>query len=119
MVNRLKQILARTRSRIPDIVPAARRVPRRLLAAVRGHTDVIIVLVVIFGLYGTNAVREDRTEAVQRREGLMIERKLCTTLHTLASRKPPAGGAAENPSRAYEQWLHGQLSQLGPDMGCR
>ena len=58
-------------------------------------------------------------QASQQRQGQVFERKLCTTLDGLASRKPPAGPVADNPSRAYLQWLHGQLSQLGPDVGCK
>ena len=59
------------------------------------------------------------SQASQQRQGQRFERKLCTTLDGLASRKPPPGPVADNPSRAYLQWLHDQLSQLGPDVGCK
>ena len=58
-------------------------------------------------------------KAAQAQQAAAFERKLCTTLDGLASRKPPGGPTVDNPSRAYLQWLHGQLSQLGPDVGCK
>jgi hypothetical protein len=54
----------------------------------------------------------------QLRQSQMIERKLCVTLDRLAARKPPAGSAADNPSRGYLQWQHDTLAELGPDLGC-
>lgn len=51
-------------------------------------------------------------------QGVVIERKLCSTLHALVALQPPAGAAATNPSRAYDQQLHRALSQLYPDLGC-
>lgn len=59
------------------------------------------------------------SQAAQQRQARAFEGKLCTTLDGLSSRRPPGGSAADNPSRAYLQWLHDQLSQLGPDVGCR
>lgn len=61
----------------------------------------------------------DASVAAQQRQGAVIESKLCTTLGALAALQPPAGSAAGNPSRAYEQRLHAVLAQLGPDIGCR
>lgn len=61
-----------------------------------------------------------RHDAEERQQAAAaVERKLCTTLGRLASRNPPAGDAGSNPSRAYLQWQHDTLAQLGPDVGCR
>lgn len=59
------------------------------------------------------------SQAAQQRQGAATENKLCTTLGALAALGPPAGSAAGNPSRGYEQRLHAVLAQLGPDLGCR
>lgn len=59
-----------------------------------------------------------REQAAQRRQGQVLERRLCTTLGQLASLRPPAGNPASNPSRAYEDAMHKTLSQVGPDIGC-
>jgi hypothetical protein len=57
-------------------------------------------------------------QASQQRQGVVFERKLCTTLERLASREPPPAPPG-NPSRAYLQWQHGVLAELGPDVGCK
>lgn len=65
---------------------------------------------------------EDQYNAVQqnqRRQGLIVEQKICATMHRLAALQPPPGAATANPSRAFEQRLHVTLDQLGPDLGCR
>jgi hypothetical protein len=58
-------------------------------------------------------------QAAQRRQGELIEAKLCQTFGALAALKPPAGSASANPSRAYEQDQHAILSQIGADLGCK
>jgi hypothetical protein len=58
-------------------------------------------------------------QASARRQGLIVEQKICSTMRSLAVLKPPAGSPVGNPSRAYEQQLHAALDQLGPDLGCR
>jgi len=64
-------------------------------------------------------------QVVQRAEGLLIERKLCTTLarfEPLSQLQAPVGNPLTNPSRSYEQKLNldlKPLAQLGPDVGCR
>lgn len=64
-------------------------------------------------------------QAAQQRAGAEIVGKLCTSLEPLtglARLKPPAGDAATNPSRAYEQQQYAilaPLAQLGPDLGCK
>jgi hypothetical protein len=63
-------------------------------------------------------------QAQQRRAGLLIEEKLCTTLAPLGSLsalEAPAGSPAANPSRAFEQRLVQKLQPLAglaPDLGC-
>ena len=59
------------------------------------------------------------TQAAARRQGELVERRLCTTLDRLAVLRPPPGNPVTNPSRAFDQHLHATLSQLGPDLGCR
>jgi hypothetical protein len=70
------------------------------------------------GLFWT-AHEVNTSRATQQHAGVLLEEKLCTTFGTLAALKPPAGSAAANPSRAYEQSLHATLDQLGTDLGCR
>lgn len=57
-------------------------------------------------------------QAAQRRQGVLIEQRLCTSLNRLAALSPPPGSPADNPSRAYEQDQHAILAELGPDVGC-
>lgn len=59
-----------------------------------------------------------REQAEQAKQGQRVVMLICTTMGKLAALKPPAGNAAANPSRAYEQELHATLDQLGPDLGC-
>ena len=62
---------------------------------------------------------QHREQGMQQQAGVILERALCTTFGRLAALKPPAGQAARNPSRAYEQSLHVTLDQLGADLGCK
>ena len=55
----------------------------------------------------------------QRRQGQVLEQKLCTSLGRLAALHPPPGLPADNPSRAYLQQEHAVLAELGPDVGCK
>jgi hypothetical protein len=95
---------------------------------------VISLVVVAFALLGLNLLftaryvnsthakfeqQQAAQQAAQRRAGELVGRAICTTLGKLAALKPPAGSAAANPSRAYEQQLHATLDQLGPDLGCK
>ncbi len=59
-----------------------------------------------------------REQAEQRQAGVILSEKLCATFGELAALKPPAGSAAKNPSRAYEDELHVTLVGLGTDLGC-
>lgn len=63
--------------------------------------------------------QQHHEQVQQRQAGRLLERKLCTTFGKLAARKPPAGDPVKNPSRAYEQWQHDTLVQLGTDLGCK
>jgi hypothetical protein len=58
-------------------------------------------------------------QAAQRQAGLLVERKICTTLGSLAALRPPPGNPAANPSRAFDQGLHERLDELGGDLGCK
>jgi hypothetical protein len=78
----------------------------------------LAVLIGVGNLYWT-ARAQNSAQAAQRRQGQIVEHKLCTTLSRLIDLKPPAGNPASNPSRGYLQDLHETLSQLGPDLGCR
>jgi hypothetical protein len=63
------------------------------------------------------AQRQQQLE--QRRAGVLVEVKLCTTLDKLAALQPPPGNPRKNPSRAYLQDEHTTLAQLGTDIGCK
>ena len=65
------------------------------------------------------AAAQRQEQAAQQRQGAAVEAKLCATFGGLAARQPPGGSPADNPSRAYLQWLHQQLAQVGPDLKCR
>ena len=84
----------------------------------------IVVGYVLFAHYVNATIRAQQeqaqiTQQAQERQALLVERKICTTMHRLAALQPPAGNAAANPSRAYDQELHATLDELGSDLGCR
>jgi hypothetical protein len=66
-----------------------------------------------------NAGAQRQQRAAQRAQGELLEQKLCATLGRLSALRPPAGNAATNPARGYDQQLHATLAQLGPDLGCK
>jgi hypothetical protein len=86
---------------------------------VQRHRDVLIVLVVIFGLWGANAAKNEHTEHVQQQQARAIERALCADVGSMAAIQAPAGPAATNPSRAFEQAEHRAWSGLVRDLGCK
>lgn len=47
-----------------------------------------------------------------------LEQRLCNTLVSLATLKPPAGNGTDNPSRLYEQKLAAKLAELSTDIEC-
>ena len=81
----------------------------------------LLLLCFLFLAHYVNSYRDgqQREQAAQRRQGVLVERKLCTTLDRLTQLRPPPGNPATNPSRAFDQKLHSTLGQLGPDLGCR
>jgi hypothetical protein len=83
------------------------------------HRDLLIVLAVIFGLYGASWAMDAHTRATQEKQGIQIERRLCQTLGALSQLNPPSGSQVSNPARGYEQNLQKTLAQLGPDLGCQ
>jgi hypothetical protein len=96
----------------------------------RVRWSILALFVVAFGvgagnLYWTahevnaNAGAQRQQQAAQRAQGELLEQKLCATLGRLSALRPPAGNAAANPARAYDQQLHATLAQLGPDLGCK
>lgn len=82
------------------------------------HRDLLIVLAVIFGLYGASWATDNHTRAVQQQQGRQVEQRLCRTLDALSALKPPEAGPGDL-ARQYEQNLQMTLSELGPDVGCR
>ena len=65
------------------------------------------------------AQQQAAQQAAQRRAGAALARAICTDLGTMAAIAPPAGSAAANPSRAYEQAEHRAWSGLYAGLGCR
>jgi hypothetical protein len=77
----------------------------------------LLLVGAIGGSYGLDTWRADRQQAAQQHQGEVFEQKLCGTLDALSARKPPAGKPSDE-SRQYLRWLHDQLAELGPDVGC-
>ena len=90
----------------------------RVLAWARRHADALAVVAIIAALQAASLYSSAQTRATQQHQAQVFERKLCTTLGSLAALKPPAGSPQANPSRAYLQAEHARLAQLGPDVGC-
>jgi hypothetical protein len=102
----------------------------RLRRWARSHHDLIILLVVVFAIGGGNALAtsdqvnayqagQRREQAAQEREGLKLERQLCTTFGNAAALVPPAGNPQKNPSRAYLQGEHLVWTGVLADLRCR
>jgi hypothetical protein len=56
---------------------------------------------------------------VQRRAAELTEKSLCADVGTMAAIPAPAGAAAANPSRAYEQAEHRAWAGLVIAIGCK
>jgi hypothetical protein len=98
----------------PFAIPV--QVPRRARLAITG----LLILVLIMGganLLATYFYVKD-SQASAKRQGFVVEQKICSTLNALAKLTPPPGNPKTNPSRAYDQQLHATLDGLGPDLGC-
>jgi hypothetical protein len=77
----------------------------------------LLIMVGIGNLMATyNAV--DNFKQSQVRQGQVTQQKLCQTFAKLGALKPPSGDPRNNPSRAFDQNLHGTLVELGNDVGC-
>ena len=110
--------------------PAGLPVPRGTVltrSVLRSAAVLILLVMLVTGanlLWTAHAVNsfqsnQRQEQQAQRRQGALIEAKLCSTLGRLAALKPPPGDPAANPSRAYLQAEHDTLAQLGVDLGCR
>lgn len=100
----------------------------RVSRGMRRAVIALLLLVLIVGggnlwatyaLNGSTKAAEQRQQTAQRRQGELIERKLCTGFGKLAALKPPAGADKANPSRLFELRQHNILDGLGADIGCR
>ena len=99
----------------------------RWLTASRGSVILLALVLVVgagnlwatYALNGSTKAAEQRQAAAQRRQGQVIEHKLCTGFGKLASLKPPAGADKANPSRLFELKQHNILDGLGSDIGCQ
>ena len=110
--------------------PAGLPVPRGTVLTrwtLRSVAALVLLGLLVTGanlLWTAHAVRsfqsaQQQQGAAQRRQGELVEERLCTTLDRLTALKPPAGSPQRNPSRAFEQELHATLDELGPDLGCK
>jgi hypothetical protein len=84
---------------------------------------VALSVLLAFGLqtgYTTWAIANSNAQA--KKAGILLEHKLCHTLHELAKDNPPsaAPGVPSGPgsSRYYLETQHSILAQLEPDVGC-
>jgi hypothetical protein len=68
-------------------------------------------------LRATN-VRLIAEQRAAQKAGLVIEERICLDMSTMANIPPPAGPAAANPSRAYEQDEHRAWAGLVNGLGC-
>lgn len=94
---------------------------RGLSPAVRRALVFLFVFSVILSVGGLfwNAHQVNTSRAAYRHQSELAERKICTTLTSLAALQPPAGDPAANPSRAYLQGLHDRFTEISRDLGCQ
>lgn len=81
-------------------------------------TFALVLALAIGGAYLASWHSAQQQQQRERQQGLLVTEKICRTLDAIATLKPPAGDAATNPSRAYEQQFHVVIDQLRPDLGC-
>lgn len=55
----------------------------------------------------------------QAAQGAAIEAKLCSIFMPISTLKAPAGNAADNPSRLFEQNLEARLALVAPALDCK
>ena len=93
------------------------------MIAIRRHANVLVLVVLVLAVNGAGlfwqAHSTSANRAAQLRQGLILERKLCADIGTMAAIKPPAGSPAANPSRAYEQAEAMAWRGLVIDIGCK
>jgi hypothetical protein len=65
------------------------------------------------------AARHQAAVKAQAAQGAALDKKLCDIFEPIASLKAPAGPAAGNPSRVFEQELELNLSKVAPALECR
>jgi hypothetical protein len=89
------------------------------ITARRVH-NVLLALVLVVGVGNLWATHDEvaAQQAAQRRAGELVEKAICTDLGTMAQIPAPAGPAATNPSRAYEQAEHRAWAGLYAGLGC-
>ena len=87
-----------------------------------GFGPILAVVLAVILAIGCNAAYTtwwvSSSQAAQKRQGEIVERKICTTMGQLSALKPPPGNPAVNPSRAFDDQLHATLDRLGADLGC-
>ena len=88
-----------------------------VVGALIAATNILFTVAFVHATQNAAKRQAQAQEAEARRQGLIIEQKLCTTMDRLAARKPPAGKPSDK-SRTYLAWQHDTLAQLGPDIGC-
>ena len=97
----------------------------------RTAVAILLALVLVVGIGNLWATRSEvqssqaaqkreqaAQQAAQRRAGQLVEAAICTDLGTMARIPPPAGSAAQNPSRAYEQAESRAWRGLYGGLGC-
>jgi hypothetical protein len=104
----------------------------------KGATPFLLVLVLLVGagnLWATNQyvsdykqsqaqqeakqqAAQDAQVALQKKQGLEIEQKLCLSFGRLSSLNPPSGSPSDK-SRQYLEKQHDVLVSLGTDIGCK
>lgn len=93
-----------------------------MVTAARRHLDVIVLVVIVVVLSGANLFWTSHVvtanQNAQRRQGELIEAKICKDVGTMAAISPPAGNPAANPSRAFEQAEARAWQGLVSDLGC-
>jgi hypothetical protein len=98
----------------------ANKVNRRAWQIIGSLFIVFVVVVLIFAKsqYDHFEGQYKMTMASQAAVGRQVELRLCQSFGKIADLQPPPGDAGTNPSRAYEQQLHGILAGVYVDLGC-
>ena len=73
--------------------------------------SIVVLFVMAFVIAGSSLL-------LTSREISQNNQKWCQTIDALTTQRPPAGSAASNPSRAYEQKLYADFHDLRSRLGC-